>query len=291
MPQGNRTIPEFISTGCLELDLVWQTYAANILRSPILIPDTEDDLNWHAFLGHSIDMQGFRAAEFVGVDILTKNAPTFIPLRTRGIGVRELGGLWEMEAIREHMLHGTAGIPLQTTLEVLKQWGGDVGQSLADAFETFPRRKFHSSVRAYLQNSAALKDCGYSFRSWLQREVARMGVKEFPPKDFCVTCPGGNSLEQQLRHRLQESFYQVGPAMAPYMICDWQLWLWNEGRTGVFANFKLDSFHEEFVRKYGRGLLPADERGFAKWWLNMYPEIPPRLANECIWLGLEYGTV
>ena len=37
------------------------------LRLHVLIPDAEDDLNWHAFLGHSIDMQGFRAAEFVGI--------------------------------------------------------------------------------------------------------------------------------------------------------------------------------------------------------------------------------
>jgi hypothetical protein len=28
--------------------------------------------------------------------------------------------------------------------------------------------------------------------------------------------------------RLQ-SFYMVGPELAPYMICDWQLWHWNEG--------------------------------------------------------------
>ena len=71
MPQagGERTLPAEISTGCPELDLAWKTYASMILnRWQILIPDTEDDLNWHAFLGHSIDMQGFRAAEFVGVD-------------------------------------------------------------------------------------------------------------------------------------------------------------------------------------------------------------------------------
>jgi hypothetical protein len=69
-------LPPTISTGCLELDLAWQTYASMILnRSQILIPDTDDDLTWHAFLGHSIDMQGFRAAEFAGVDPLTRHAP------------------------------------------------------------------------------------------------------------------------------------------------------------------------------------------------------------------------
>jgi hypothetical protein len=74
-------------------------------------PDTDDDLNWHAFLGHSIDMQGFRAAEFVGVDPLTRAAPCFVPLRERGIGVRELATLWEKEPIRQHLLHSTKGTP------------------------------------------------------------------------------------------------------------------------------------------------------------------------------------
>ena len=74
--KANRTIPADISTGCPELDLVWREYATDILNRPhVLIPDTDDELNWHAFLGHSIDMQGFRAAEFSGVDPLTKKAP------------------------------------------------------------------------------------------------------------------------------------------------------------------------------------------------------------------------
>lgn len=94
-----------------------------------------------------------------------------------------------------------------------------------------------------------------------------------------------------LRQKLEKAFHRVGPALAAYMLCDWQLALWNEGRTAVFANFKLDSFHEEFVKKFSHGLIPSDERGFAEWWLSLYPELPPRLANECIWLGMEKGTV
>jgi hypothetical protein len=97
------------------------------------------------------------------------------------------------------------------------------------------------------------------------------------------------SLEEALRERLEESFYQVGPALAPYMICDWQLWLWVRGMTGVFSSFKWDAFHQQFVRRYGRNIVPTDERGFVRWWLDLYPELPPRLANECIWLSTEYG--
>jgi len=84
-------LPSVISTGCPELDLVWRLYVQSIIDRPgVAIPDTDDDLNWHAFLGHSIDMQGFRAAEFVGVDPLTRSTPGFVPLRQRDLGVAEL---------------------------------------------------------------------------------------------------------------------------------------------------------------------------------------------------------
>ena len=89
---GVAEIPQSIATGCDEVDLAWSTYAGQILERPgIMIPDTDDDLSWHAFLGHSIDMQGWRAAEFVGVDAITRDASGFVPLIKRGIGVRELG--------------------------------------------------------------------------------------------------------------------------------------------------------------------------------------------------------
>lgn len=102
LSQWKRSLPPTISTGCPELDLAWQTYASMILnRSQILIPDTDEDLTWHAFLGHSIDMQGFRAAEFAGVDPLTRNAAKFVPLKTRGIGVPELASLWEVPEIHD----------------------------------------------------------------------------------------------------------------------------------------------------------------------------------------------
>lgn len=82
-------LPSEIFTGCPELDLVWRLYTHSIIDRPgVAIPDTEEDLNWHAFLGHSIDMQGFRAAEFAGVDPLTRSAPKlpkFVPLRQRDL--------------------------------------------------------------------------------------------------------------------------------------------------------------------------------------------------------------
>lgn len=79
--------------------------------------------------------------------------------------------------------------------------------------------------------------------------------------------------------------------MAPYVICDWQLWLWNEGRTGVFEAFKPDEFHIQFVDRYGVGVIPRDSKAFIGWWLDLSPDVPPRLVNECIWLALEKGLL
>jgi len=284
-----------MSTGCPELDLAWKTYASMILnRSQILVPDTDDDLTWHAFLAHSIDMQGFRAAEFTGVDPLTRNAPNFVPLKTRGIGVPELAALWEIPEIRQHLLGQIKVVPFSVTLDVLRNHGGEVGVSLAEAFEYFPWRKFRWSVRALLQNSDALRPFGFSFRRWLQQECEKLGVSEFPPPNFrkAVTVEGARvALETALRKRLQQTFYKVGPAMSAYMLCDWQLWLWRERLTAVFANFKQDTFHEVFVKKFGKGIIPATEEGFAHWWHALLPDLPPRLANECIWLAVEKKLV
>ena len=47
------------------------------------------------------------------------------------------------------------------------------------------------------------------------------------------------TLERALRIRLERTFNMVGPALAAYMICDWQLWLWMEGLTAVFATLNL----------------------------------------------------
>ena len=139
-----------------------------------------------------------------------------------------------------------------------------------------------------------LADHGYSFRSWLQHQSSDLGVTTFPPLDFRAivhTSKGDLTLEQVLRHRLEQTFYRVGPALSAYMLSDWQLWLWQHARTGVFATFKLESFHETFIGRFGQGAIPRDEIGFANWWLDLYPDLPPRLANECIWLAIERKVV
>jgi len=290
-----RTIPGEIKTGCDELNDAWAAYSQLIIhKSKILIPDTEDDLNWHAFLGHSIDMQGFRAAEFAGVDELSKPAYGFKPLNQKGIGVAELGELWEIGAIQNHLVYNAKGTPITTTYEVLRAHGGEIAGSLAEAFESFPFRKGHKYVRALLQNSAKLKEHGYSFRRWLEDQCCKVGVASFPPLDFRQLVQQRKSLEDALCDKLEKTFFMVGPEMAPYMLCDWQLWLWREEKTAVFDTFKLDLFHDEFVEEINarHGLvIPTDKRGFMGWWHQYYPSLPPRLANECIWLYVENGLL
>jgi len=208
-----RSLPNSISTGCRELDEAWATYGEAIVSRPgVLIPDTDEDLNWHAFLGHAFDMQGFRAGEFAGVDQPPKG---FIPLRERDIGVEQLAGLWLQSPIRDHLLVASkqAGMPMTATYAVLRS-GGAEGTSLAEALETFPRRKTHRTVRAMLQNCSALSPWGLSFRSWLEDACLELGATSFPPSDFLAEASDGgaaDSLERVLRRRIERSFISLDP--------------------------------------------------------------------------------
>jgi hypothetical protein len=285
-----RTLPSVIATGCPELDQAWAAYSSLILhRSQIFIPDTHEDLNWHAFLGHGIDIPGFRGGEFVGVDPLTRKSPKFVSLKQRGIGVPQLAALWEIPDIAGRLWPAKSRTPMRAALNELRLLGGESGASLADAFEHFPGAKSFSSLRNLLQNAALLKRHAYSFRRWLEVECAELGVVSFPPSDFqqpVVLFDKNLPLESALRIRLGMAFY-LRPAIAAAMICDWQLWLWREGQTSVFSTFVFDSRQEEFIIKFGRGGFPANESGFTRWWLGLFSKLPPRLASECICLAIE----
>jgi hypothetical protein len=294
-PPGKRSLPATIWTGCPELDLAWRTYSSVVLYgAQFRIADTARDLNWHAFLGHITEMHGFRAGEFVGIDRLTCDGPGFVPLATRGIGVPKLAALWAVAEVREHLLQSRQDEPLSGTLDVLRTFGGDLGASLAGALDAFPWPTSPWCVRALLQNSAALRPAKLSFRRWLKAECDQLGVYGFPPSRFQQTVTLDDKripLEDALRTRIEKTFWMIGPAISAYMLCDWQLWLWGEGQTEVFASFKLDSFHEAFVAKFGRDVIPADESGFANWWHGLFPELPPRLANACIRLAVEHNLL
>jgi len=72
------------------------------------------------------------------------------------------------------------------------------------------------------------------------------------------------------------------------------LWLWKEEKTKVFDTFKLDSFHAQFVELVNARnsfVIPSDKQHFTEWWHGCYPSLPPRLANECIWLFVNDGLL
>jgi hypothetical protein len=294
-----RSIPAQISTACRQLNDVWSRYARHVFNNPgVLIADTGDALNWHAFLGHTLDMQEFKAAEFAGADPLSRlTRKGFTSLKDRSLGVVELAALWDIEPVSKHLLAVTAfgaKNSMMVTYEVLRRSGGRDGQALAEALETFPYKKQHKFVRAYLQNSAKLQDDGYSFRNWLITTCAKLGVPDFPPANFRKRVAFGHlelPLERALRACLEQTFYLVGPAMAAYTLCDWQLGPWKDGKTDYFQSFKVDAFHQKFAQKYISGIQSDSEDEFATWWASFHPDLPPRLANECIWIGISQGIV
>jgi hypothetical protein len=293
MSAQGRTLPLEVSTGCPEFDLAWKTYASSILhRSQILVPDTEEDLNWHGFLGRSVFMDDFRAAEFIGVAPLARPAPKFIPLRQRGLGVAELSALWG--DVGSILWLARTRTPIKRIVEILRTHGGSAGASFAEALEHFPHRKSALDIQCLLWNANRLRHNGHSFRQWLEAECAELGVRSFPPGDFrqpVALLERQMPLESALRARLQLHFYYVGPVMSASMICDWMMWLWRAGLTTAFATFRFDAFHEAFLKKFGRRVIPDDEVGFAQWWLGNFPEIPPWVANECIGLAVQEDLV
>src|SRR3970282_413683 len=100
----------------------------------------------------------------------------------------------------EHRHLNLPGMSSAATLDELRSSGGRVGESLADAFQWIPWRKFHWAVRALLENSAVLATRDFSFRRWLQAACVVAGVASFPPSDFKQVVDG-LSLEQWLRRR------------------------------------------------------------------------------------------
>jgi hypothetical protein len=306
---GERAIPKQIKSGCPELDLVWRECITVAIRDAVSIPDTEDGLNWHAFLGHAFDLQGSRAGEFVGVDKPPKPRPSFTPLKDRGLGIATLAGLWKVKQIQDHLREVTGrghSQSVATTRLTLERYGGEPGRSFAEALETFGRIRQNKFIRAFLENCSRLEETGYSFREWLQRRCKQLGTAPFPPHDFSqpVNVKGRlMALEYALRQELLSEFWNVGPALAAYMLSDWQLGLWKDGKTNVFRSFKVDSRHKGFVKAFGGSAIPSappDDRQaeevFADWWLRLclksgHPDLPPRLANECIWLGIEKKVI
>jgi hypothetical protein len=256
----------------------------------VIIPDEEEELNWHAFLAHSLDMQGFRADWFVG-RWPNPEWPQFRTLSDRGIGIRELAALWEIAPIKDALSAPAQHelVAVEDALAVLERHGGVTGHELADAFRTVRMRKSMKTIRAYLQNSDFLRAHDFSFRRYLQTTAHELlGQPEFPPKDFLTTVHHQGrpmSLETALARCLERDFYMVGPEIAPYMLCDWMLGLWRKRETGMFESFKWDSRNMAFLSRYGKDI--RDKGELLSWYREQGFHYPPRVANEAIWLAME----
>jgi hypothetical protein len=282
-----KTVPDTIETTCGPLNDAWRRFALELIRThSIDIADSEDALNWDAFIGRSVDFEALS-----GVSGRPTSAPDFAPLRERGISLEDLADLWSLKPLRDHLLHNHEDpqTPASASCKLLLQRAGPAGQHLCDAFREIPDSSSHWSVRALLQNSAGLADCGFSFRRWLERESMALGEAEFPPRDFrrTVVMTDHNGLAQRsLEHALVaimgRTFHRTGPDIAAHILSDWQLGLWLEGETGVFDLYPHNIHHRAFAHHCL--VIPHDAVEFVAWW-HAQPgcrDLPPRIASACM---------
>ena len=291
-----RTIPETIHTTCAPLNEAWERYAGDLVgQCGLCVQDDDKALNWDAFLSRSVPL--VRQPGYVGYP---SDVPDLAPLRERGITLRDLADLWQIDALRDHLTHRdeNSGEPAAAHCSLLLASGGPAGQMLCQAFRALPKSSSHWSVRALLQNAASLAETDYSFRKWIEREVRMLGDDEFPPRDFrrtvVVTEPNGvaqRSLEDALVGVMGRVFHRASPPVAAHMLCDWQLGLWRDEQTDVFDLYPFDSHHRHFVNACSD--IPTGAVEFVGWW-HAQPgcaQMPPRLASACMACRVQAGPL
>lgn len=276
----------------------------------VAIPDDPEEMNWRIFFASSQDMQGFRADIFTGGlnEETHPTNPAFRGLRERWPDSRSmihgLASLWADEAAKQELLRVSnrakpvpGGVGL--ALAVLRSAAGNEATHVfADALEAFKgyriARTTNAMIRAYVQNASLLDSHHRSVRDYL---LSIAGGMALPAAELVNT-------EREWVAAIAKDFYNVGPTLANYMICDWLLWLWREGKLGWFVSYKADSV---FVRAvFERGLLPeAAVKDFVAYSqsLRLRPEwlparlshlaaqpLPPRILNEAIWMEENLST-
>ena len=283
-------------------DRILRQYLPRILDGyRVAIPDDEEEMNWRIFFAHSQDMQGFRADIFTGGPNEDQHPIDrgFVGLRPRWNRdsrslIADLAKVWENPDCEQRLRRNSnpfrsaqekaAGVaPL---LEMLKASGIEGAVVFAETLSAFKgdklARKTNRMIRAYVQSAALLhRNHDGSFRKYLASLVS--GV--FPPTDV-------GPHEVRWVSQINVDFYNVGPAIANYMVCDWLLDLWRYGRIEWFTSHKPDSVFEKAV---SRGLIPAEAgTDFVAFCRDIrIPDgfgavsgkpCPPRVLNECIWI-------
>ena len=288
-------IPPVLETSCASLNEAWSRTAPDLFSDPsaCTVADTDAALNWDAFLAHSVPIH----AESGGSSPSAASAPDFAPLHERGIKLRDLAALWQIEPLRERFMqhgHESEDASALASCDTLLASGGPAGEMLCAAFQAHPQSTGHWSVRALLQNAALLADTNYSFREWLQRECGALGETEFPPRDFrrmvVTTRPTGGlgqvTIENALVEIMGRTFHRVNPAVAAQMLSSWQLGLWMNGQTGLFDLFPYDAAQRKFLAECAQdfGAPPEGALAFSRWW-HQQPgcdALPPSLARLVI---------
>ena len=270
----------------------------------VCVPDKPEEMNWRLFFAHSQDMMGFRADIFTGGPNEEDNPSYqgYQGLRDRWTDSRTmmdgLARLWENSEGQAKLRyysnpfrpkeHRKLGV--RPSMDLLcGPSGNEATRTFAEGLEELRgwkvAHKSNAMIRAYAQNSSLLRKHSFSFRDYL------MSVHLLPARDGDIEVAEGSWVRS-----IERDFYFVGPAISNYMVCDWLLWLWREGRIDWFGSYKPDSVHLRVVEK---GLMPEEAREFKPYCrgLTMRPEwipdgyanlvgkpVPPRILNEAIWL-------
>jgi hypothetical protein len=269
----------------------------------VAVPNDEEEMNWRLFFAHSQDMQGFRADIFTGGWNEAKNpyAPQFAGLRDRWPDSRSmiegLAALWndsaaqaELKVIsnpfrpQEEKAKGT-----RPALDLLRGPHGNAAtrmfaETLSEMTGPMVARSTNRMVRAYAQNSALLMKRGGSYLGYLRSIVP----------DLYLPAAQIVEAERAWQQAIVRDFYNVGPALAAYLICDWLLWLWRQGQIEWFESYKEDSVFLKALAQ--ENCLPAEAAGdFLAFCRNLrLPQewvprplfhlahygLPPRLVNE-----------
>ncbi len=281
------------------------TYLDGILKTQsVAVPDDAEEMNWRIFFAHSQDMQGFGADVFTGGP--HERPHPSMPYRGLRVRWEEAGGtsssliadlaaLWDDSSMRQELQRLANPFKpaeekrqgIEPALNLMRRSGAHGAVVFAEALDDLRgnkiARKTNMMICAYVRNAHLLRtyhDC--SFRSYL---YSQLGSDSFPTAD-------ATALESRWVSAILHDFYNVGPSLAPYMICDWLMGYWLTGAIEWFASYKLDSVHEDAAKA---GVLPAsavnDFVGYcrsiripARFPIVGGKPCPPRILNECIWL-------
>ncbi len=307
---GNKRLTESLHKHVLSL----------LATNGLVVPNDPEEMRWRLFFAHSQDMYGFRADIFTG-GIDEGDNPhntSYLGLRDRWPNSRTmlvgLASLW-MDTQGQKILRAitnpfrspeekVAGI--RPSLDLLRGHLGNAATKIfADTFEEFKGNKIahktNTIVRAYCQNAAVLAKHEYCFRTYLYS----LAPLSLPCKDISQN-------EQLWVNGIRRDFYNVGDALAPYLVADWLLGLWRDGQIPGFSLYKPDSV---FLAATGTNVSPEQQylpseaarsaEAFISYCRTLYipadwlpahlkhlslTSLPPRLVNEVIWLDNNTST-